>query len=121
MKTFFQIAVILILSVLAISCEDEIVAPSNHSEIKVKNSDTYQFNLNISGDEEGAVIIEQASHFEISELKRDASTDWSVIYFYKPESGYSGTDSVRIETNTGSDGASAGILDTIKIVFQVTP
>ncbi len=111
----------MVLFAVVISCEDEIIEPSGHSEITIHKGKTYQYNLNISGDEEGARIIEQAKHFELSELKRDASTEWSVIYFYKPESGYAGADSVWIETNTGSDGASAGVLDTLKIVFRVTP
>lgn len=111
---------VLLLAAIGWSCEKDTVIHENDYDVVVKSTETYRQNLNISGDEDGAVIIKQATHFEISELKRDSTTNWSVVYFYKPEAGFTGTDSVNIETNTGSNGASAGIKDTLKIVFLVT-
>ncbi len=65
-----------------------------------------EYNTLIGGDEEGASISIQATHFEISEIVRDSSTNYLAIYRYKPAVDYVGTDSVEIKTSTGSDGAS---------------
>ena len=57
-------------------------------EVTINNFDDHEFDLRISGDEEGATIKTQAQHFQKSELIRDSSTNWSVVYRYKPLSNY---------------------------------
>lgn len=108
-----------LMSVVIVSCEDEKIEDLN-DVIQLKSSETFFYDFNISGDEEGATIIEQAAHFEISELQRDESTNWSVIYRYKPEEDYLGKDTVAIETCTGGTGLSCTDLDTIVFVFTIT-
>jgi len=110
---------IFLISTVIISCEDEKIEELNDA-IQLKSSETFYYDFNISGDEEGATIIEQASHFEISELQRDESTNWSVVYRYKPEDTYLGKDTVSIETCTGGVGLSCTDLDTFIFVFNIT-
>jgi len=89
-------------------------------EIILTNSDVYQYDFNISGDEEGAEIIQQAKHAAKSEIIRDATTNWSVVYFYQPEENFSGVDSVQIETCTGGDGTmNSCVKDTTQLIFHV--
>ena len=66
--------------------------------VSIKNSDMYEHDLGMSGDEEGASIKRQASHFTVSEIVRDSTTNWSPVYRYQPSKGYVGTDSVEIQT-----------------------
>ena len=100
--------------------KDEATALNNDIDITLKNSESYSYNLNISGDEEGAIIKVQAMHFQISELIRDSGTNWSVVYIYKPVSGYVGSDYVEIETCTGGDGINCSDIETVKINFEIT-
>lgn len=116
---------ILLLSIFSIaffgSCEkEEIIEINNPAYFTIKNIDDFTYDFNISGDEEGASIKLQASHFVISEIVRNESTSWSVVYHYKPEPGFIGTDSVKIETYTGSDGANIGNTELIQLYFQIT-
>lgn len=53
--------------------------------ITIKNTKEYVHDFNISGDEEGATIKVQATHFKLSEIIRNESTNWSVVYHYQPE------------------------------------
>ena len=69
-----------------------------HITVSIKNSDMYEHDLGMSGDEEGASIKRQASHFTVSEIVRDSTTNWAPVYRYQPSKGYVGTDSVEIQT-----------------------
>jgi hypothetical protein len=60
----------------------------------------------VSGDEDGARISTQAKHYSISEIRRDAETNWVAVYVYQPAAGFVGSDYVEIEILTGSDGVS---------------
>ncbi len=71
------------------------------------------------GDEEGAIIIVQALHFEVSEFARNETTNWSVVYTYKPTPGYVGKDSVEIETCTGCNGVVCSEMEIVKLIFQI--
>lgn len=119
MKKLFHWILVLSLGFLFFSCEDENIRELE-DKINLKNSESFHYDLHISGDEEGATIIEQANHFEISELNRDETTNWSIVYTYKPEQGFSGSDSVTIETCTGGEGVTCTNLDTLKFIFNVT-
>lgn len=72
----------------------------------LSSAETYQLNL-ASGDEEAARLVHQAEHYAVSEIRRDASTQWAVHYVYEPAAGFVGNDRVELEVLNGSDGASA--------------
>jgi len=101
--------------------EDESpVMKNNPLEITMKSSDAYRHDFNISGDEEGAVIIQQAKHALKSEIVRDETTNWNVVYIYQPDENFNGADSVQIETCTGGDGSiNSCTTDTVKFNFLV--
>ena len=121
MKNRVAAIVLILLSFVLWNCEKETL-PSEKSgqTITLKNSNEYRLDLKISGDEEGATITEQAKHFSKSELLRNESTNWSVVYVYQPESNFTGIDSVEIETCTGGDGGEIPCsTELIKLKFQV--
>ncbi len=121
MKTIVKIFLAAIILLICWNCEtDEIQISNSPSEITLKNNAEYNHDFNISGDEEGVTIIKQAKHYSVSELIRNQNTNWSVVYHYKPESGYVGKDSVTFETCTGGDGTTCGKTEIVKFVFQIT-
>jgi len=78
------------------------------------------FSLVLLGcDEEGAVIKQHAKHYELNELVRDSSTNWSVVYRYAPEKGYIGKDYVEIETCTGGEGIVCSEIGIVSISFNI--
>ena len=89
-------------------------------EVTINNSDDYELDLMISGDEEGATIKTQAQHFQKSELIRDANTNWSVVYKYEPLPNYTGTDFVEIETCSGGESTGCSSVETVRINFTIT-
>ena len=103
------------------SCDDkDLIYSHDELDVTLRNTEQYEYNTKIAGDEEGANIITQAKHFEISEIVRDLSTSWIAVYKYKPESNFIGKDFVEIETQRGSDGESPPIkIAFIKINFTV--
>ena len=60
----------------------------------------------VGGDEESASIVRQAEHSAVSEIRRNAQTNFVAVYVYQPAAGYTGSDRAEIEVSTGSDGAS---------------
>lgn len=102
------IAKIFLLTILvgAISCDNGETENSIEVSTTIANTETYEYRTGISGDEEGAKITEQAQNYEISELVRDASTQFEVVYRYKPKAGFVGVEQVKIRTEQGSDGSS---------------
>ena len=89
-------------------------------DVTINNSDDYEIDLMISGDEEGATIQTPAQHFQKSELIRDASTNWSVVYKYEPLPNYTGTDFVEIETCSGGESTGCSSVETVRINFTIT-
>lgn len=88
--------------------------------VTITNSEVYTYNTGIGGDEEGASIIRQANHFEISDIIRNADTMWEAIYNYKAMSGFKGADYVELKLSRGSDGASPPTdIEIIKIEFII--
>jgi hypothetical protein len=73
--------------------------------VSLKNTETYQYPT-VGGDEEGAGITTQAKHYSISEIRRNAETNWVATYVYQPAAGFVGSDDAEIEIVSGSDGAS---------------
>jgi len=91
---------------------------AEEEEIVIKNTESYYRNL-VGGDEEGASIKVQALHYEKSELIRDNSTNFILVYHYKPKNDFVGTDCVVIDVthnNTGLDPKT----HTVKINFVIT-
>lgn len=86
-------------------------------KVKIKSSETYIYSTGIGGDEEAAVIKKQAGNYEISEIKRDKTTGWVAVYYYKPKSNFSGKDVVEIETYNSSPVPTEK--RTIKIIIKV--
>src|SRR5699024_2372871 len=75
-------------------------------EANIRSTETFEYHTALSGDEEGAEIIQQAAHYEISKIMRDSTTRWEAVYTYKPKVAFKGTDYVEIKLETGSDGTS---------------
>jgi hypothetical protein len=118
-----QTFLIILMTIITIwSCDqDNDLNAENLTAVELKNSDVYEYEIGISGDEEGALISKQAEHYEVSEIVRDSSTQWEAVYRYKPQENYAGNDYVEIETHRGSDGASPSTdIELIKIEFTVT-
>lgn len=105
---------------LLTNCNKEKTDVAEEVDVTINNSDDYEIDLMISGDEEGATIITQAQHFQKSELIRDASTNWSVVYKYEPLPNYSGMDFVEIETCTGGESLGCSNNDIVRINFTIT-
>lgn len=120
MNSILKLTLSLIIALLIWSCEkDDVDILPVEIRVPLKNTEAYRYDLNISGDEEVETINIQANHFLTSELIRDSSTDWSVVYLYKPEAGFVGTDYVEIETCSGGQGANCANFQVVKIIFEV--
>jgi hypothetical protein len=108
----------LIFLILIIGCINltNSVSEENILNVAIKNAEVYEYRTGISGDEEGASILVQANHFEISDIFRNVETHYEAVCKYEPKAGFSGTDYVKIGTRRGSDGASlSNKIDIIKI------
>jgi hypothetical protein len=107
------------------NCKDQgvsqtTVVSSNHTDVSLKNTDTFRYPT-VGGDEEGARITVQANHYSVSEIRRNAETNWVAVYVYQPKTGYMGTDYVEIEIQSGSDGASPPTnIRTVGFRFVIT-
>jgi hypothetical protein len=73
--------------------------------VSLKSAETFQYPT-VSGDEEGARISVQPKHYNTSEIRRNAATNWIATFVYQPTTGFVGSDDAAIEIMTGSDGAS---------------
>ena len=112
MKIFITVTLISI--VLFGGCKkDESKNSIKTINVTLQYNQTYQYDLGGFGDEEGASIIRQASHYEISKMDR---INWvNMIYTYKPIQDYIGSDEVELKAERGSDGASPN--DEISIII----
>ena len=106
------------LVLILVSCNN-IDSKTIEKNMNSSNTEIYEYDLGFFGDEEGSWINKQAKHFEISEIKRNHNTGQH-LYIYKPKEGFTGTDVVEIETNKGSNGASFGTKNLLKIVFNLS-
>jgi hypothetical protein len=96
-----------------------ICAVQEVSNVTLKNTESYSRTF-VSGDEEGAIILYQAQHYEKSELVRDESTNMSVEYHYKPAIDFVGTDSVGLEIYYNKTGEGLPYIETVRINFTIT-
>ena len=121
MNTIMKTILLLSIALLFLTCDkDDSTYLVNKIDVIIKNSEDYNYDLNISGDEEGAVIKVQAKHFQISELIRNSSTNWNVVYQYQPEANYVGADYIEIEACTGGQGVNCTNTEIVRINFTIT-
>lgn len=114
MKTVLKLSLVIMCFLFITNCSQKITGNlDNEIQVTLKNTDAYELDLLISGDEEGASIKTQAINMKRSELDRNATTNWSVVYYYQPKVNFVGSEYVEILTCTR--GASKGCSD-IKIV-----
>jgi hypothetical protein len=97
-------------------CKD--ASPVDTIEVSLTNSQAYQYPT-VGGDEEGAKISIQPKHYRISEIRRNAETNWVATFVYQPTAGFVGSDSAELEVMTGSDGASPP-RNVKRVVFHFT-
>ena len=91
---------IFLISALLLSCRKE---DEDIQSFTISNSDTLRYSLGFFGDEEGASIQEQATHYSLSRIGDGSNTpEW--IYIYVASSSFVGTDYVEINSARGSDG-----------------
>ena len=103
-------ALVFVFSLQFQNCRDQGTDPvtvvvSESSDVALRSVDTFRFPT-VGGDEEGARIIVQAEHYNVSEIRRNAETSWIAVYVYQPKAGYTGPDYAVIEIQSGSNGAS---------------
>ena len=110
----------LICGVVFTNCSDkaENKEVTNEISVTLKNTENYSKTL-VGGDEEGASIKVQALHYEKSELIRDESTNFCVMYCYKPIADFVGTDCVVIDVTHNKTGFDPEV-QTLKINFTIT-
>ena len=90
------------------------------SNVTLKNTESYSRTF-VVGDEEGALIMYQAQHYEKSELVRDASTNMNVEYRYKPTANFVGNDNVGLEVYYNKTGEpSSAYIEIVRINFTIT-
>jgi hypothetical protein len=90
------------------------------SNATLKNTESYSRTF-VLGDEEGALIMYQAQHYEKSELVRDESTNMNVEYRYKPAANFVGNDNVGLEIHYNKTGEpSSAYIEIVKINFTIT-
>jgi hypothetical protein len=107
---------ILLLAVVALvqGCRES--NPVETITVSLQNAEVFHYPT-VGGDEDGARIATQANHYRISEIRRDAATNWVAVYVYQPAPGFVGSDYAELEIFTGSDGASPPT-STKKVAFR---
>lgn len=121
-QIFLSLAVVAVLAATNQSCEKNGALNIGRQtvEVKIKNSESYSYDLGGFGDEEGASIARQAAYYQTSSLVRDTGSA-NIIYHYKPAANYAGTDEVELKSAKGSDGASPNDRITITTIkFTIT-
>lgn len=107
---------LLLMGGLVLSCGRS--TPVEILNVSLSNIDTFEYPTE-SGDEDGARITSHPQHAEVSEIRRDADTDWVATYVYKPVAGYVGSDVVELEILTTPDGLGPPDVRRLRIRFSV--
>lgn len=117
----FKIVLLFTVLFLTFSCTSSIDGNIDlkTEKVTISSSEVFEYRTGLSGDEEEATITQQPDHYEISKVIRDSTTNWESVYRYKPESGFEGTDQVKIKLEAGSDGASPNT-DITLITIEIT-
>ena len=93
-------------------------SPVDVLNVSLSNIDTFEYPT-VGGDEDGARVATQPRHAEVSEIRRDAETNWVATYVYRPVAGYVGSDFAELEILTNSDGVSPPDVRRLRIQFSV--
>lgn len=120
MKTYL-LPFVLILFLLIGGCSEDdsndikTIADLN---VVINNNGTYKFVVTVAG-EGDAVIVKQASDYEISEFKKDTVT-FNGIYTFKPQKDFVGVEEVELEKHTYSYDSEPSIKkERIKLTITV--
>ena len=107
--------------VLVIACEDQEDQADQSSTVdaEIKNTEIYEYHTGMGGDEQGASITQQARHYSISEIVRDASTNYEPVYRYKSAPGFVGTEEVKLTLSEYIIGATIE-LEATEITISIT-
>lgn len=109
-------SLLLVICVILPSCGRSL--PVEVVAVSLSNSDSFEY-ATVSGDEEGTRITTQPQHAEVSEIRRDAETNWVATYVYRPASGYVGSDFVQLEILANADGVGPPAVRRLTIQFTV--
>lgn len=120
-KVFLYLTAVLFLQT-AISCkkENDGGPVTKTIDVELNANQAYQYDLGSFGDEEGASIEQQTSHYADSKIVREKDFV-TLTYHYQPANNYTGTDEVVLKSARGSDGASPNdeiTITTIKFVIR---
>ena len=74
-------------------------------EITVKQHTYFDYKTGISGDEQGVKFVAFAKHAKYSNILRDKTTGFEVIYRYRSKRDYVGKDSVELEYSDHQPGS----------------
>ena len=85
-------------------------------QVSLANTESYT-HPTVGGDEEGARVSVQPQHSSVSEVRRNAETNWVATFVYQPVAGFVGRDRAEIEILSGSDGASPPT-NVKRVVFE---
>lgn len=101
---------------IALSCGRSI--PAEVLTVSLSNTDAFEYPV-VAGDEDGVRVTTQPQHAQVSEIRRDAETNWVATYVYQPVTGYIGSDLVELEILTYSGGMSPLDVRHLTIQFSV--
>ena len=105
MKKIVLIAGILaVLTILLQSCSKTKVERATIN-VALKQNQSYRYDLGGFGDEEGAGISKQASHYLVSKTFYDTTGLANIFYTYTPAFNYVGIDEVELKSSKGSNGS----------------
>jgi hypothetical protein len=105
-----------LLAIAVVSCGEANTVET--VRVSLVNSQSYEYPT-VGGDEEGARISVEPQHASVSEIRRDAGTNWVATFVYQPTAGYVGVDRAEIEIFYGSDGASPGNVKRVVFHFDI--
>ncbi len=101
----------LFLSIGMMGCDDDSNPCTNYTE--QEKAKKYELVIGSLG---GKIeFINQGQHFKVSEIVKDKG-----IYYYQPQDGFVGADSVKIKVSKDYDGRERGHITIYKIKFDIT-
>lgn len=113
-KTIFYISLFSL-----VACEkDPGIREKGTLQATVVAGQVYELKLNACGDEESARILSAPKHAELSEIIRNAQSDFCPLYRYRSKKDFRGTERMVLETCTGG-AITCTQLDTIVLQLQV--
>ncbi|PAU95530.1 hypothetical protein CK503_00245 [Aliifodinibius salipaludis] len=103
MKIFNLLSIPIVLLFL-FSCNNT-TDPHISKEIKkvsIKSSEVFEYQTDISGDEELVTITKQPDHYKMSRIVRNSR---EAVYKYQSKNGFKGTAHIELKLETGANGA----------------